>query len=82
MLPWKMSPPIRPNLRSRSSGEWICFSFAQGRRLALPLAEARRATTELLAEHRIPAVASDDIAAAVRRATEEAPAAAVEAALV
>ena len=66
----------------RSSGEWICFSFAQGRRLALPLAEARRATTELLAEHRIPAVASDDIAAAVRRATEEAPAAAVEAALV
>ena len=38
----------------RSSGEWICCSFAQGRRLALPLAEARRATTELLAEHRIP----------------------------
>jgi hypothetical protein len=65
----------------RSSGEWICFSFVKGRRLALPLAEARRATTELLAEHRIPAVASDDIAAAVRRASEEAPAAAVEAAL-
>jgi len=51
-----------------AASAFITFLFTNGKRIVLPLADARRVTAEVMLDNRIPADASDDVVAAAAAA--------------